>query len=35
MSIEHVEYILLAEFDVDKGAVVKHQYPKPTGTKDQ
>ncbi|KAK9475503.1 spindle pole body interacting protein [Dipodascopsis tothii] len=25
----HVDYILVAEFDVDAGPVVSHQYPKP------
>ncbi|ORE11683.1 spindle pole body interacting protein [Rhizopus microsporus var. microsporus] len=29
---KHVEYILLAEFDIDKGASLKHQYPTETGT---
>ncbi|KAI7900700.1 docking domain of Afi1 for Arf3 in vesicle trafficking-domain-containing protein [Cokeromyces recurvatus] len=29
---EHVQYILLAEFDIDKGANLKHQYPTETGT---
>ncbi|KAI9281016.1 docking domain of Afi1 for Arf3 in vesicle trafficking-domain-containing protein [Sporodiniella umbellata] len=29
---KHVEYILLAEFDIDKGASLKHQYPNETGT---
>lgn len=27
----NVEYILLAEFDIDQGAILKHQYPRPTG----
>ncbi|KAJ2785237.1 hypothetical protein H4R18_000688 [Coemansia javaensis] len=30
----NVEYILLAEFDIDQGAVLKHQYPRPTGADD-
>ncbi|RUP42959.1 hypothetical protein BC936DRAFT_137837 [Jimgerdemannia flammicorona] len=29
---QHVEYILLAEFDIDKGASLAHQYPNPPGT---
>ncbi|CAO3671704.1 unnamed protein product [Rhizopus stolonifer] len=29
---KHVEYILLAEFDIDKGASLKYQYPTETGT---
>ncbi|KAJ8103529.1 docking domain of Afi1 for Arf3 in vesicle trafficking-domain-containing protein [Lipomyces tetrasporus] len=28
-AAEHVEYILAAEFDVDKGPTVKFQYPRP------
>ncbi|KAI9247594.1 docking domain of Afi1 for Arf3 in vesicle trafficking-domain-containing protein [Helicostylum pulchrum] len=28
----HVQYILLAEFDIDKGASLKYQYPHETGT---
>ncbi|KAJ1731202.1 hypothetical protein LPJ61_002650 [Coemansia biformis] len=30
----NVEYILLAEFDIDQGAILKHQYPRPTGADD-
>lgn len=30
-----VEYVLLAEFDIDEGSTVKHQYPAPTGTDEQ
>ncbi|KAJ1999561.1 hypothetical protein GGI04_004520, partial [Coemansia thaxteri] len=30
----NVEYILLAEFDIDRGAILKHQYPRPTGADD-
>jgi hypothetical protein len=26
-----VDFILTAEFDIDKGSTVKHQYPEPTG----
>ncbi|CAG8826485.1 10445_t:CDS:10, partial [Gigaspora margarita] len=29
---EHVTHILLAEFDIDKGSSLAHQYPEPTGT---
>ncbi|KAI8376380.1 docking domain of Afi1 for Arf3 in vesicle trafficking-domain-containing protein [Radiomyces spectabilis] len=29
---QHVHYILLAEFDIDKGASLKYQYPTETGT---
>ncbi|ORX54605.1 spindle pole body interacting protein [Hesseltinella vesiculosa] len=31
-TLEHVQYILLAEFDIDKGASLTYQYPKETGT---
>jgi hypothetical protein len=31
----HVQYILLAEFDIDKGASLKYQYPNDTGTDEQ
>ncbi|GAA5940474.1 hypothetical protein JCM1841_001028, partial [Sporobolomyces salmonicolor] len=27
-----VDYVLLAEFDIDEGSVLRHQYPAPTGT---
>jgi hypothetical protein len=27
----HADYILTAEFDVDAGPVVSHQYPEPLG----
>lgn len=27
-----VEYVLLAEFDIDEGSVLRHEYPAPTGT---
>ena len=30
-----VSYILLAEFDIDEGSVLKHQYPCSTGTNEQ
>lgn len=32
---KHVQYILLAEFDIDKGANLKYQYPDETGTDEQ
>jgi hypothetical protein len=28
---KHVEYILVASFDIDKGSVMEHQYPGPVG----
>lgn len=28
---KHVEYILVAGFDIDRGSVVEHQYPAPIG----
>lgn len=31
----HVDFILLAQFDIDKGSVIKMQYPKPTGVDEQ
>ncbi|RKP27902.1 docking domain of Afi1 for Arf3 in vesicle trafficking-domain-containing protein [Syncephalis pseudoplumigaleata] len=30
-SNNHVRYILLAEFDIDRGSSLAHQYPEPTG----
>ncbi|KAJ2682375.1 hypothetical protein IWW39_006025, partial [Coemansia spiralis] len=33
-QLRNVEYILLAEFDIDRGAILKHQYPRPTGADD-
>lgn len=27
----HVDYILVAEFSIDKGSIMEHQYPKPIG----
>lgn len=30
-----VDYVLLAEFDIDQGSLVRHQYPAPTGTDEQ
>ncbi|KAJ1924270.1 hypothetical protein IWQ60_005309 [Tieghemiomyces parasiticus] len=32
MTRNHAEYILLAEFDVDKGASLTHQHPRPVPT---
>ena len=32
---EAVHFCLLAEFDVDAGATLAHQYPYPTGTDEQ
>lgn len=32
---EAVHFILLAEFDIDAGATLAHQYPYPTGTDEQ
>ncbi|GAA5914657.1 hypothetical protein JCM8208_000402, partial [Rhodotorula glutinis] len=29
---DHVDYVLLAEFDIDQGSLLRHQYPAPTGT---
>lgn len=31
----HVDFVLLAQFDIDKGSVIKMQYPKPTGVDEQ
>lgn len=31
----HCSFCLLAEFDIDKGATLSHQYPEPTGHDDQ
>lgn len=30
-SEKHVEYILVASFDIDRGSVMEHQYPGPVG----
>ena len=32
---EGVHFVLLAEFDIDAGATLSHQYPYPTGTEEQ
>jgi hypothetical protein len=29
---DHVTHILLAEFDIDRGSSLAHQYPEATGT---
>lgn len=28
---KHVEYILVASFDIDRGSIMEHQYPEPIG----
>lgn len=33
-QLPQVEYVLLAEFDIDQGSILKHHYPAPTGTDD-
>lgn len=30
-----VDYVLLAEFDIDQGSVLKHQWPAKTGCDEQ
>jgi hypothetical protein len=30
-QFDHVRHILLAEFDIDRGSVLSHQYPVETG----
>jgi hypothetical protein len=32
---DSVHFVLLAEFDIDAGATLSHQYPYPTGTDEQ
>jgi hypothetical protein len=32
---EAVHFVLLAEFDIDLGSTMAHQYPYPTGTDEQ
>ena len=34
-SFKHVDYVLLAEFDIDEGSVLRYQYPNPTGAHEQ
>jgi hypothetical protein len=31
----NVSYVLVAEFDIDKGAVIAQQYPHKTGVDEQ
>ncbi|KAF8343108.1 docking domain of Afi1 for Arf3 in vesicle trafficking-domain-containing protein [Cantharellus anzutake] len=31
-SPSNVSFVLLAEFDIHKGSIIRHQYPYPTGT---
>jgi hypothetical protein len=35
MASKHIAYTLLAEFDIDEGSVLRHQYPTETGTNEQ
>ncbi|KAJ1675641.1 hypothetical protein EV182_000875 [Spiromyces aspiralis] len=30
-TIKNIDYILVAEFDIDEGSILRHQYPRPTG----
>ena len=30
-SMRNCEYILLAEFDIDEGSTLRHEFPAPTG----
>lgn len=32
---DSASFILLAEFDIDQGSTLAHQYPYPTGTDEQ
>lgn len=32
---DHAAFVLLAEFDIDQGSTLAHQYPFPTGTDEQ
>ncbi|KAG8914716.1 hypothetical protein FRC02_004857, partial [Tulasnella sp. 418] len=34
-TVQHVSFVLLAEFDIDQGSILAHQYPYPTGTNEQ
>ncbi|KAM0787441.1 hypothetical protein ACM66B_003521 [Microbotryomycetes sp. NB124-2] len=29
---KHVSHVLVAEFDIDQGSVLRHEFPQPTGT---
>jgi len=31
----HINHILVAEFDIDKGSQLTHQYPEKTGIEEQ
>lgn len=35
LNEDAVHFCLLAEFDIDAGATLAHQYPYPTGTDEQ
>jgi hypothetical protein len=32
---QHVDYILVAEFSIDKGSMMEHQYPNPISGDEQ
>lgn len=32
LAAPHAAFVLLAEFNIDTGSGLKHQYPQPTGT---
>jgi len=32
---QHVDYILVAEFSIDKGSIMEHQYPNPISGDEQ
>lgn len=34
-AAKHVEWLLVAEFNIDKGSSITHQYPAPTGFPEQ
>ncbi|KAG8907144.1 hypothetical protein FRB99_005252 [Tulasnella sp. 403] len=34
-TVQHVSFVLLAEFDIDQGSVLSHEYPYPTGVDEQ
>ncbi|KAG8846289.1 hypothetical protein FRB96_002041 [Tulasnella sp. 330] len=34
-TAQHVSFVLLAEFDIDQGSVLSHEYPYPTGMDEQ
>ena len=31
-TTEHCSFVLLADFDIDRGAQLTHQFPQPLGT---